>query len=323
MRRNVFASVALRPVLTGPLAALLAGLAVALLVGTSSTGALAGTVYLKNDEEIDGAIVEIAEDEVVLGYPFGILRIDLRYVARIELLGSETRFLADVDRGLERARRRAELESTDPFRPIAGSTAPPRPTPPPTPPVPAPTPPAPAPSPSAQPTRSAAEALGARFESGKLGFSIDYPPIWTVAEEPPGSNFLTFRDRRPGASSRWRFNVTGFPVGEAAYPVVSSAADKERRTLDGYTLVRSDPSPLAGAPCLRTIGTVDRSGQATLRHDMIVVDNGPFGTLVFQFFTEGAPVEATGAVAHGVAPAGTVVREAELAIRSIKLRAPR
>lgn len=250
------------------------------LAGVLGLGAIAqvraGTVYLMNDEEIDGEIVDVGVDYVVIKVGGGKQSIPLRDVRDVEFRPGESIWEKKLKTALQRSKDTRERER----REKAGLP----PTPPPVPiPLPRPTPIEPL---SPQPVIDTSR-LPNLFESEKYHFSLRYPSAFKTAE--PESTFFTFKDDLGGLP--WSFNVTYFDTGEESdFDLLRNRAQGQLDLLKPHYQQRGKQKLQVGRfGGERTTGIYERAGRS-IRHDQIVVPTRR-GVLVIHFFSPGATLD--------------------------------
>lgn len=266
-----------------PQAALLAatvGLAGALAL--QPRAAEAGTVYLLNNEEIDGEILDVGVDFVVIKVPGGKQSIPLREVRDVEFRPGESLWEKKLKDALQRAKeaRAAELAAKRASQQPRVIAPRPGPMPPPTAGDPIPLPIVPD-TPHFDPTR-----LGAFYESERYQFQLRYPSGMQPAE--PEEAFVTFRDG--GGAVTWSFNVTYFDISmDVDYDLIRSKAQAELERIPHYRARSRRPFSIGRYAAERTTGSYER-GSRSIRHDQVVVPTRR-GVLLIHFFSPGATME--------------------------------
>ncbi len=254
----------------------------ALLCGAAAIRpAEAGTVYLLNDEEIDGEILDVGVDYVVIKVPGGKQSIPLREVRDVEFRPGESLWEKKLKDALQRAKeaRAAELaarRASGQGKVIAPPTGPVTPS------VPVEPPPiAIEPPPKFDPTR-----LGAFFQSDRYQFSLRYPAA--MAQLEPEETFVTFRDDKGNVG--WSFNVTYFEsADDVDYEIVRSRAHGELEKIPHYRARTRRGFSVGRYSAERTTGLYERAGKS-FRHDQVVVPTRR-GVLLLHFFSPGATMD--------------------------------
>jgi hypothetical protein len=252
----------------------------------------AGTIYLLNGQEIDGEIIGVNAEEVTIKYGFGSMRINLREVRDIELRPGESVWEKEIRNALENSRRLAQEEFKRRLAQRPASAA-----------QPGASPAQSSPGPErvvpsdrtagARPSStvpSARKFAGRVFETEAWGLRFNYPVGWEAKEA--ANNFFTFRDGRDAARTSWSFCVTGFDEIEIRHEALVARAERELARVSGYRVVRRNAFELDGNQALRTTGIYERDG-AVIRHDQVIV-RARRGTIIFDIFSPGAPLDRNG-----------------------------
>jgi len=248
-----------------------------------ATVAWGGTVYLLNNEEIEGEILDVGVDFVVVRVPGGRQSIPLREVRDVEFRSGESMWekklkdalaRAKAQRDAERAGRRdrelSEIKRIVPVGNTGGSAA----------------------APVAVPVMGSGSGVGTidlarfsgTFDSDKI--FVRFPA--TFQPNQVDGSYITFKEDR--ASSAWTFNMTFFNGrDEGDYDAIRGRAQNELERIPLYHARQRLPISIGQRAAERTIGLYERNGRA-VRHDQIVVPASS-GVFVIHFFSPGATMD--------------------------------
>jgi hypothetical protein len=264
--------------------------ALALAFAAAVPAASAGTVILLNDEEIDGEILDVGVDFVVIRVPGGRQSIPMREVRDVIFRAGESMWEQKLKTALARAKeekdrlRRQRLDEEKrrieeelrragvSAEATTGASA-------------APPPPVSIPIPIGT-TNLPPEVLRLGGVHDGEHYFVRFPGGFHVSAV--DADYATFQDDR--GATPWTFNITFFHRrDEGDYEAIRTRAQNELERVPLYRAKSRGNISVGRETAERTLGLYERLGRA-VRHDQVVVPCTA-GTLVIHFFSPGATME--------------------------------